>query len=120
MKKNLMLLLIGVACISCLDSITYEDDTIFISKGSCFLNITNRSDITVYYFIVEQNFAAYIEWRPSISAPNILSRNTAMVKYAAIVGLGNQAIRKGTKAIFYYWFTSDNNKFSVNNIVIDL
>ena len=64
MKKNLMLLLIGIVSLSCLDPITFEDDTILIVKGDSQLNIINRGNNTIYYYIVEQNTASFIEWAP--------------------------------------------------------
>lgn len=120
MKKNLIMILFGLAFTTCTDLNLYSDDAIFISKGDYQLKITNQGDETIYYFIVEQNTAALLDWAPSVNTPNILSKKTVTIKYSEIFGLENSTIRNNTKAIFYYWFVADSNAFDVKNIIIDL
>lgn len=120
MRNNLMFLLISVVSLSCLDSFTYEDDIILIVKGDSQLNITNRGENTVYYFIVEQNTAASIEWAPIVGEPYLLSGETVSVKYSEIYGLKNQIMNNDTKAVFYYWGASVNSICDVKSLVIDL
>ena len=120
MKKNLFILLFGFVFSSCSDLNIYSDDIIFISKGNSQLKITNQADNAVYYFIVEQNTAATINWAPGVGETYILSGKTVTVKYSEIYGLKTQIVNNYTKAIFYYWIGSDNSNFTVKNIVIDL
>jgi len=98
----------------------YSDDTIFISKSDSQLKITNQGNNTLYYFIVEQNTVATINWAPGAGEPYILSGKTVTVKYSEIYGLKTQIVNDDTKVIFYYWIASDNSNFTVKNIVIDL
>ncbi len=119
MKNNPMFLLINIVSLSCLDPITYEDDIILIVKGDSQLNIKNRGENTIYYFIVEQNTVAFIEWAPIVGETYILSGETVTVKYSEIYGLENLVINK-TKVIFYYWFESVNSIYDVKGLAIDL
>ena len=100
MKKNLFILLFGFVFSSCSDLNMYSDDIIFISKGHSHLKITNQGYNTVYYFIVEQNTAAAINWAPGVGESYILSRKTVTVKYNEIYGLKTQIVNNYTKAIF--------------------
>lgn len=111
---------ISITSISCSNPVLFENNIISISKNDSLLKITNRDDNTIFYFIIEQNAAALIDWVPSTKVPIIPGGSAVTIKYSEIEGLQNLTVKKDTKVIFYYWHAPNHNLFDVKNVVINL
>jgi hypothetical protein len=98
----------------------YENDDILVTKELLKLRITNNSNETIYYFIVEQETAAVINWAPTLNGPSIQSGKHAIVQNSDIFVAENQTLKKGSKVIIYYWTSSLKSIYDVNGFVIEL
>lgn len=98
----------------------YENDDIFVTKEQLKLRITNNSNETIYYFVVEQETAAVINWAPSLNGPSIQSGQYTIVQYSDIYVAENQAVKKGSKVIIYYWTSSLKSIYDVSGFVVEL
>ena len=105
--------------ISCSIPNEYQNDDIFVTRGNLELKIINKSDRTIYYFIVEQNIAAIINWAPSLNSPSIQSGKYVAVKHSEISG-ENQSVKKGSKVNIYYWYAPSLSKYDIKGVVIEI
>ncbi|MDN5204879.1 hypothetical protein QQ008_26040 [Fulvivirgaceae bacterium BMA10] len=72
-----------------------------VSSHDKVLKIHNRFESEIYYFVVERNTAALINWVPRVgkNSPFVESGKTVEVNFESILGYKDDA----EEAIVYYW-----------------
>ncbi len=96
--------------------ISNKDLTVLVENSA--LKISNHSTQKVYYFTVEQNAAAKINWVAGFNGPYISVGQTAEVQFDKIYS-DNQPIRKGDKVILYYWSKPEpGNDLVIKNLLV--
>jgi len=118
--KNKMLLLLIFLLISCSLPTVPTQDSISVTTSDNELKITNRSNKTIYLFVVEQKVAARIDWSPHFSEPNVNKYNTVKINYKDIYNGSNNPVRTGDKIIVYYWDDTDKTKPKIYSKLIQL
>ncbi len=122
MKKKLILIyiLFSPFISSCSNPTENVSEKILVSKLSNSLKTTNTSNQTIYIFIIEQDYAARINWAPLYDGPNIKPGESIIVYYNNIPDGINLPVKTGDKAILYYWIKPLNIKPRINSMVVQL
>lgn len=108
MLKNLIIILIFFHFfVSCSNPTENEDSILFVDIFEDGLRITNLSAKKIYYFAVEQEFAARINWVPFFKGPGLSHWESEIIYYKDIGGL-ELPIKTGIKVLIYYW--NDSNE----------
>ena len=106
-----------VSCSSPTESI---EDLVSVTKMSNQLKITNNSSETIYFFAVEQETAALIDWTPHFG-DNIIKKNSfTIINYSTIENRSGKQLSTGNNVILYYWDTTDKTNPNIFNTVIKL
>lgn len=106
-----------VSCSSPTESI---EDLVSVTKMSNQLKITNNSRETIYFFAVEQETAALIDWTPHFG-DNIIKKNSfTIINYSTIENRSGKQLSTGNNVILYYWDTTDKTNPNIFNTVIKL
>lgn len=105
------ILFLGIFFISC--STVFDSSThgVRISSSSDKLTISNYTHEKIYYFVVEQQILAVLEWSPSISEPSIKSRESLKIPFSEILNGKTEPVQPGDKVVAYWW-TADYQDFS--------
>ena len=104
---------LGAALVGCNSSFGPVDA---MSQGSA-LRITNFSDAPIYYFVVERQSAAFVDWGPCTNpstCTSVAAHGDAQVPFGRIVGYEPGE----SEAIFYWWrlVPTAGNGFQVDSI----
>jgi hypothetical protein len=102
----LVTLLLATSSIDCHD---FGDDFIYndeegvqLRAASSSLYVTNNTAETIYYFGVERQTSAVVDWITGCDTKyTVQSRITREIPYSEIVGF-----KKGCQAFFYWWHCS--------------
>lgn len=79
------------------------------------LGIFNNTDDTIYYFVIDRNFAALANWAAESSEENaVKSNDIKTVELSEIVGY-----ESNNEIILYYWSSENPDSDEINNIVVD-
>ena len=110
MHRLLLMVLFATACGS-------PVGPVLVTARVPTLRVMNRSDRPIYYFVVERESAASVDWRPCTQAetcPAVAPGAQAVVSFDRIVGY-----EPGEReAIFYWWHLvhAPQDAFAVDSI----
>lgn len=79
------------------------------------LKVSNKSDRSIYYFAVEQETAALIDWIAISREENeIKAKDAKDILFEDVIGY-----EKGAKIILYYWVDDNGQAKGMKNLVIE-
>jgi len=106
--KNLIWVLFTITALSaCSNPIEYEDPSVRVSVGDKALKITNIGFGRIYYFVVDRELLAVIDWGACFRGPSLSNQESVSILYEDIYGL-NEPIKSGTEVMVFYW--DDSNR----------
>jgi len=105
MSRSLDALILAVAAAACVSPvIASEDGTLRVQANGHHLIMVNRSDAPAFYFLVERETAAVIDWVPCVDlggdCPTVSAHDGIQVKYTEIAGYTPEA----REISVYWWF----------------
>lgn len=106
LRKILPLLIIASAFffISCNSVDTFGDETLSIETNGLAVFLTNKTDVNVYYVLIESEEATHVDINPDYTTwPYIEAGSTAAVPYDEIMGYHDDA-----KEAWITWRTEEN------------
>lgn len=114
MKYILSILLIGFL-LGCSDNPTaFSSEEIEGKVTEETLEVFNKLDRSIYYFVVERGTAATILWAPTSGEDNEIKRlRSRAIKLDDIFGF-----EPGKEILFYYWSEQELGSADIKNIVI--
>lgn len=117
MKKFLVLFVFLTACSLFTDE---ESPKLKFSVENEMLVVKNGKSQRVFYFVVEQNYAAQINWTISASGPYINAGSTVRIPFTEIPDGTKIGAESGDTIIFYWWLESASTVDDVENKIIHL
>jgi hypothetical protein len=105
---------------SCITSFESIANNIILSTVSDSLKIDNLIGEKIYYFAVESNFAAALNWAPSKNGPFIKKGHYKKISFNEISNGKPEPAYKGDRIIVYWWTDAlhDYNDVFYNVIVL--
>lgn len=115
-KTGLILFLLMLLLHGCSDNpASITDDGIVVFVFDNRIEVQNHFSRSVYYFAVERELAARINWAPISRDENeIKSRQQKKILFEDISGY-----EKGKQVLFYYWSEKERGSKSIEGLVID-
>ncbi len=93
----------------------FSTDKVSTHVGETGISVFNKSGTSVYYFAVERELAARINWAAVSSKENeITSWDVKFVAYADIGGFEREK-----QILLYYWSAEDPSLKDIQNMVIN-
>lgn len=111
---TISVLFVWLAIISCSDNpLAFKSDEIDVLVSKNKMTIINKTENPIFYFVVERETAAAINWVPISSSENeIIPQQNKQLNLNDVFGF-----KAGRQIIVYYW--SDPNPQSIKNIVVN-
>lgn len=112
-----MCLLLAVQAVAgCSDNLTgFQTDEVSAEVKDNGILVSNKTNKPVYYFAVEAETAAVINWAPVSRDENkIESGSNKFIPFSDIYGF-----EEGDEILFYYWQTDDPSPNDIQNLLID-
>jgi len=120
MKRLLLLAILSIFNSYC-DLPTKEEDlSVTIFNKSELLIIKNKRNETLYLFLVEQGYAASINWAPHFNIPKVNPYESILFPFTEIVNGDTNSSKTGDDVIVNYWTGINKTKPSIKSIVIRL
>lgn len=122
MKKFYILLTLSLLIISGCKDDDVDFNPITVTQVDSQLNLLNNTEERLYYFIVDQNTLAVINWAPSVgeNQANIAPNGQARIPLNGITGYSDES----EVIVIYYWkaITVDNEPAPgpVNHVLFEL
>lgn len=110
------LIFILALIISCSNPNENQNGSINITKSIGSLIITNTTPETIYYMVVEVEFASRINWAPGFDHPSVEEGELTEIRYDEVYKEAGEKLQTGDKVIIFWW-TNDHNTPSVINSV---
>lgn len=108
MKKFYILLTLSLLILSGCKDDDVDLTPITVTQVDSMLNLLNNTEERLYYFMVDQNTLAVINWAPSVSEDqaNITSYGQARIPLSEVTGYSDES----EVIVIYYWkaITVDN------------
>ena len=117
---NLLAVLIILLLSSCNGVTENSLNEIGVSLSNKKIKIVNESDRTIYLFIVEQNYAALIDWFPGYDGLRVEPGKFIVINYQDVPNGKITSVDHGDNIIIYYWERALKNNPSIRNKVIEL
>ena len=115
---KVILFLLFLIFSSCSTSFESLEDKVRISTTSNDIIIHNQLDERIYFFVVEQQILAVINWAPSKSGPVIKSRKSVNIPFNKIFNGKSEQVKSGDKVVVYWWTNSLQDFNDVHSEVI--
>jgi hypothetical protein len=96
-----------------------EDSDIMVSIENEGIRITNLVSKRIYYFAVEQELLAVIDWGASFSGPSLAHLESDLILYEDICGL-KKTIKSGTVLVIFCWDDSNKENPEINGHKVKL
>lgn len=130
--SNLLIAVLGALCVAMLTSTGACDDFAFsispgqvtVVKGGSLVRIANGREAPIFFFVVEREAAAVINWGPCTdpeTCPRVDPGEIGVLEVTAIAGFRPNA----EEAILYWWhlIPTEGDEFAadeIRNAVFDL
>jgi len=112
------LFLLAIILSSCSTSFESFEDKVSISATSSHIIINNQLSEEIYYFVVEQQILAVIDWAPSTSGPVIKSIESLKIPFNDIYNGKQEPVKSGDKIVVYWWTNTIQDFNGVHSEVI--
>ena len=112
-----ILLCVPILFISCSD---VDDHQVLVSVSDDVLIIKNISSQTVFFFAVEQECAARINWVPHFNEPNLKGGEIFTIELNSIFNCESGPVKPGDKIILYYWEKSSDGSPEIKSKVVKI
>ncbi|MDZ7659473.1 hypothetical protein [Fodinibius sp.] len=115
MRLSLLIIFVGLLLSNCSDNpskSTFEQVNAEISNSN--LDIANYSEATIYYFAIDQDFAAKANWSTKSTEENaIKSMDIKKLPLSEVAGY-----KPDNKIILYYWTSKNPQQSEINHILV--
>lgn len=115
MRLSLLIIFVGLLLSNCSDNPsqnTFEQVDAEISNSN--LDISNNSETTIYYFAIDQEFAARADWYAKSTEENaIKSKDIKKLPLSEVAGYNPD-----NKIILYYWTSENPQQNKINHILV--
>jgi hypothetical protein len=106
--------------VSCSESTGPDENYIELKVKTPGLEVRNNMANKIYYFLVESEFVALIDWAPEFNGPFLEAYESIIIPFTEIANGKEESVKSGDRIICYWWKVTYNENYKLNYVSITL